>query len=162
MSSEIVKNGLTFALVGAGIGGMIGVIKSMIPSNSDQQQASEDSDFQKYEYLKMDSVVLEALGRFKSYKHLCPHEYKTILDNLNELIRIQVDINNGKISTAYAYQSTSIAEKIRVALARAKLKARNVSVTNFDADENLINNIANDYVYNISRDIDQYILSRKN
>ena len=48
-----------------------------------------------------------------------------------------------------------------MALVRAKTKARNVSVANFDSDETLINSIAGDYTYNISRDVDQYMLSRR-
>lgn len=165
MSSEIMKNGLTFAAIGGVIGGVVGIVKSLIPTSSstpDQKNAtSDDSDILKYEYLKLDSVVMEALGRFKSYKHLCPNEYKTILESLNDLIGLQISINSGKIEPSYSYRATSLAEKIRMALVRAKSKARNVSVTNFDSDETLINSIAGDYTYNISRDVDQFMLSRR-
>jgi hypothetical protein len=166
MSSELVKNGLTFAAIGGVIGGVIGVIKSIIPTSTattlpNQQSTDDDSDILRYDNLKLDSVVMEALGRFKSYKHLCPHEYRTILESLNDLIGLQISINSGKIEPSYSYRATSLAEKIRMALVRAKSKARNISVTNFDSDETLINSIAGDYTYNISRDVDQYMLSRR-
>lgn len=167
MSSELVKNGLTFAAIGGVIGGVIGVIKSIIPTSTQatttpiQQPTDDDSDILKYDNLKLDSVVMEALGRFKSYKKLCPHEYRTILESLNDLIGLQISINSGKIEPSYSYRATSLAEKIRMALVRAKSKARNVSVANFDSDETLINSIAGDYTYNISRDVDQYMLSRR-
>jgi hypothetical protein len=63
--SDFVSNGLTFSLIGAEIGGLIGIAnaarKSFIPdvmSNSD--------DFNAYPNIKLDSDALMALMRFKN------------------------------------------------------------------------------------------------
>jgi hypothetical protein len=63
--SDFVSNGLTFSLIGAEIGGLIGIDnaarKSFIPdvmSNSD--------DFNAYPNIKLDSDALMALMRFKN------------------------------------------------------------------------------------------------
>lgn len=164
MSSAFVQNGLTYALIGAGIGGTIGLIKAtkdkLMPSVPEASSASL-SDYKNYPNIALDPVVLEALGRFQTYKHLCSQEYETILQNLDRLIGTQVTINSGKIESSFAYRATSYSTNIKLALARAKTRVRNVSVPHWDVDEASILQIADDYLYNITQDVNQYTISNR-
>ena len=165
MSSEVLKNGLTYALIGAGVGGLIGLGKtlkdtmSVQSSSNSSPKENKDSDLLQYKFLKLDSIVVEALDRFKTYKNLCPHEYKTILDNLDRLIGIQVDINNGKIEPTFSYKATSCVTTIKLALSKCKTRVRNVSVQHWDTDEEMIRQISEDYIYNITQDVNQHTLN---
>lgn len=162
MSSVFVQNGLTYALVGAGIGGVIGLLKAtkdkFIPATP---PSTNSNDFQQYSSISLDPVVVEALSRFQTYKHLCSQEYEIILENLNGLIGMQVSINSGKIESYYAYRATSYATNIKMALGRAKTCVRNVSVPHWDVDEASIIQIADDYLYNITQDVNQHMLSSR-
>jgi hypothetical protein len=163
MSYAYIQNGLTYALIGAGIGGTIGLLKvtkdKFMPSAP--ETSASLSDYKNYPNISLDTVVLEALGRFQAYKHLCPQEYDTILQNLDRLIGTQVTINSGKIESSFAYRATSYATNIKLALSRAKTKVRNVSVPHWEVDEASILQIADDYLYNITQDVNQYTISNR-
>ena len=161
-SSTFMQNGLTYALVGAGIGGAIGLLKATKDKYMPSTQPSvNENDYQRYPNIPLDPVVMEALSRFKTYKDLCPQEYETILENLNGLIGMQVSINSGKIESHYAYRATTYATNIKLALGRAKTRVRNVSVPHWDVDEASILQIADDYLYNITQDVNQHMLSSR-
>lgn len=164
MTSSFLTNGLTYALVGASIGGALGLLKAtkdkympdVISSSS-----SGSSDYASRPNILLDPVVVEALSRFQTYKSLCPKDYEIILDNMNQLIGLQVSINQGKIESFYSYRATSYATNIKMALGRAKLLVRNVSVPHWDVDESSILSLADDYLYNITQDVNQYMLSHR-
>jgi hypothetical protein len=160
--SEYVSSGLTYTLIGAGIGGFIGIAntarKVYFPSKVQNADA-----FNAYSNIKLDSIAMEALDRLKSYKNLAPREYTSILENLNSLIGIQVAINEGNIQLNYSMRATGYVTKLQATLYAMKNKTRNVSVPSWDADEASIRQIADDYLYNISQDVNQYMLySRTN
>ena len=155
--SEYVSSGLTYTLIGAGIGGFFGIAnaarKVYFPSKLQNADA-----FNAYSNIKLDSIAMEALDRLKSYKNLAPREYTSILENLNSLIGIQVAINEGNIQLNYSMRATGYVTKLQAALHAMKNKTRNVSVPSWDADEASIRQIADDYLYNISQDVNQYML----
>lgn len=163
-SSTFMQNGLTYALVGGAIGGAIGLLKATKDRYMPQvftPPSATNADYHKYPNILLDPVVVEALSRFQTYKHLCPQEYETILENLNGLIGMQVAINSGKIESYYAYRATSYATNIKLALNRAKTRARNVSVPHWDVDEASILQLSDDYLYNITQDVNQHMLSSR-
>ena len=163
MSYDYVKGGLTFALVGAGIGGTIGLLNvaknKLMPDNASKTDHSHE--YAAYPNILLDSVVIEALSRFGTYKNMIVPEFNTILSNLNKLIGLQVEINKGNIKSQYPFQATTYVTQIQTALNVAKTKVRNVSVPHWDVDETSIRQIADDYLYNISQDVNQFMLSSR-
>lgn len=158
--ANYIKDGLTYGLIGAGIGSVIGLAKAY--QNNQPATAVENvASLQKYPNIMADSVAVEALSRFQTYQALMPMEYETILYNLNQLIGLQIAINNGKIEPYYPYRATQYTTNIQSALNASKAKVRNTSVPHFEVDSQSIQSIAEDYVYNISRDVDSYLLSRR-
>jgi hypothetical protein len=158
--TNYVKDGLTFGLIGAGIGSIIGLAKAY-KDNQPVTSTNNIISLNKYENIVLDSVAVEALSRFQTYQTLMPLEYETILYNLNKLIGIQVSINNGKIEPYFPYRATQYTTNIQTALNASKAKVRNTSVPHFEVDSQSILSIAEDYVYNISRDVDSHLLSRR-
>jgi hypothetical protein len=143
------------------VGGVIGLLKAtkdkyMPPTVINTQQTHE---FQRHPNVLLDTVVMEALSRFQTYKGIIPREYDTIVDNLDKLIGIQVSINEGKIESYYPFRATTYVTNIQTALNHAKSKIRNVAVPHWDVDETSIRQIADDYLYNITQDVNQNMLS---
>lgn len=155
--SDFVSNGLTFSLIGAGIGGLIGIAnaarKSYFPD-----VVPNSEDFNAYPNIKLDPVALEALLRFKTYRNLAPREFDTILENMNALIGIQIAINQNNIQLNYTLRATGYVTKIQSTLNIMKTKTRNVSVPSWDVDDASVRQIADDYLFNISQDVNQYML----
>jgi len=153
---------LTYALYGAGLGGMVGLMKmakdKFLPPSAPTRT---DSEFQQHPHIALDPVVVEALQRFRAYQRLCPREYDALVDNLNLLIGLQVTINGGHIESYYAYRATTYATNIKMALTRAKSRVRNVSVPHWDVDEASVLQIADDYLYNITQDVNQHMMSSR-
>ena len=155
--SEYVSSGLTYTLIGAGIGGLIGIANTARKIYLPMDTPPTD-DFNAYSNIMLDSVAIEALTRLKTYRNLAPLEFTTILENLNSLIGIQVAINQNNIQLNYSMRATGYVTKIQSTLNAIKNKTRNVSVPSWDADEASIRQIADDYLFNISQDVNQYML----
>lgn len=164
--SEYIQNGLMYALIGAGVGGTIGLLKvakdKLMPSPESSSANNSSQEYANYPNILLDPVTLEALSRFQtSYKHLIPREFQIIVENLNKLIGIQVSINSGKIESYYPFRATTYVTQIQTALNSSKYKIRNVSVPHWDSDDATIRQIADDYLYNISQDVNQHMLSTR-
>ena len=186
-SSSYLTYGLIGTLVGAGVGGGIGLLKVYFdnrPSstnntnnNNNNQQgmveggengngngnANTTSTFDpsKYEYIKMDPVAIEALSRFYLYYSIIGREFDTIANNLNKLIGLQVSINSGNIQPYFPYRATTYDTHIQNALAACKSKIRNISLPAWSEDESSIKKISSDYVYNINQDVSHHLLTRR-
>ena len=162
-SYEFLTGGFTYALIGAGIGGLWGVL-NVARSRWNASSPSSVSPVQEYAQhpnIALDPVVVEALSRFKTYKDIIPREFSTIVDNLDRLIGLQVSINQGKIESYYSFRATTYVTHIQTALNAAKSKVRNVSVPHWDVDESSIQQIADDYLYNITQEVNEYMLSNR-
>ena len=155
--SDFVSNGLTYTLIGAGIGGLIGIANTARKVYMPDVMPNSD-DFNAYPNIKFDSVALEALLRFKTYRNLAPREFDMILENINALIGIQIAINQNNIQLNYTLRATGYVTKIQSALNAMKTKTRNVSVPSWDVDDASVRQIADDYLFNISQDVNQYML----
>jgi hypothetical protein len=172
------QNSAVFAAVGAGIGLVVGLARSYVstsanvsthqisPSLSGEKSISSDStqgglDLNRYKYLAMDPVAVEAANRFMAYSSQGKIEYMSILNNLDKLISMQVTINSGKIEAHLPYRATQCVTSIERDLAQIRHRLRNVSAPHFDVDEASIKQIANDYLFNISKETDEYLLSRR-
>jgi hypothetical protein len=88
---------------------------------------------------------------------MAPKEYESLLDNLNSLIGLQVAINQNNIQIHFAFRSTNYVTKIQQALFAMKYKLRNTSVPSFDTDQALLRQMAEDYSFNITQSVNQYM-----
>jgi hypothetical protein len=187
MTQIYLQNGLWCALIGAGVGGLIGVVKSIKETQFDQTKPLDSTphaqsntnqghhintsvetknglnifDAKQFPNIALDPVTQEALSRFQTYQTHIPHEFRTIVKNLDHLIGIQVAINSGKIEPTYHYRAITFNTHILTALAAVKAKLRNISAPHLDVDIESVEGIARDYLYNIGKDVDQHLLSRQ-
>lgn len=168
--SEYLRSGLSYGLVGAALGGMVGVASvlfSTLTSASTQQNSSTASssastpDLSRYTNLSLDSVLMEALQRFRTYETLIPREFVTVVDNLNKLVGIQVAINQGQIESYYPFRATTYVTNVQTALNAAQQRVRNVSVPHWESDTATLRQVADDYLYNITQDVNQHMLERR-
>lgn len=158
MSTVIyLKESLLYAGVGMLIGGGIGVFKAYRKTHPPEPIHSDA----KYSGIMLDPVTTEAVNQFKIYQSLIPQEYDIIVDNLNKLIELQVAINSSKIEVRYPHQATTYVTNIQRALNASKSKVRNTSVPHWDTDEQTIRQIADDYLYNITQDVNNYLVSSR-
>ena len=167
------QQGLIYGGIGMLLGGGVGVLKVYITSGNKEQQVDKKNTFDnnnnnnnitskmygKYEFIVLDPSVVEVFNRFESYKSLIGEEYESILYNMNKLIGLQVKINEGKKELSYPHLATKYVTNIQMALNSSKLLVRNQSVPHWETDEQSVQQIANDYLYNISQDIDEYLLT---
>jgi hypothetical protein len=160
MSSTYIKEGLFYAGIGMLFGGGIGIFKAY-RKNSQSNDTSQESSLSKYKGIMLDSVTTEAINQFKIYESLIPEEYDVIVDNLNKLIELQITINSGKIEARYPYQATAYVTNIQKALNSSKSKIRNTSVPHWDTDEQTIRQIADDYLFNITQDVNEHLVSSR-
>lgn len=158
-----VTTGLSYALVGAGIGGVIGLLKAAkdkyMPSTTTQ---TNNPQLLKYTSLVQDSVALDSMLSLQSYSGPIRSEFDTIAKNLDKLIALQIRINQGQVEAVFPYRATTYATTIGSALNACKAKLRNVSTPNWETDEASIRSIADDYVYNISQETSQHTLENRN
>jgi hypothetical protein len=159
------KNGLLCAVIGAGIGGIIGIAKSIketkIDPNKPPQETTSVSSFEtQYPNLALDPASLEAVNRLKTYQAHIANEIRIVVQNLDQLIYLQILVNSGRIEPHLSYRAITYSTNISTALAVAKTKLRNVSAPHLETDIEMIENISQTYVYNIGKEVDQHLLSR--
>ena len=161
MSATYIKEGFFYAGIGMLIGGGVGIFKAYRKNHQQPVNISSNSTLTKYQSILLDPNTTEVINHFKIYESLIPEEYDTIVHNLNKLIELQVTINGGRIEARYPYQATTYVSNIQKALNTSKSKVRNTSVPHWDTDEQTIRQIADDYLFNITQDVNEYLVTSR-
>lgn len=161
---SMINNGVTYSLIGAGVGGLIGIAKTYFNNtNSDQKSQTNVPPYLKnYKNILLDPLVVEIVNRFQMYQNVIPVEFDTIASNLDKLIGLQVSINNKKIEPYFPYRATGYVTNIKQAVNEARNKMKNISVPNWDEDQQTLLSIAEDYLYNNNQEVNAYMISKRN
>jgi hypothetical protein len=161
MTTSYLSEGLYYAGIGMVVGGCWGVLKAYknIHWNRKSNENDRNQIFYQYKYVLMDNEVVEAFHKFKMYQHIIPNEFESILQNFDKLIELQVRINDQNVEARYPYQATTYVTRIHSILNKCKSKVQNISVPHWDTDEGLLKQIADDYLYNITQDVNQYLIT---
>ena len=163
MTTVYLKEGLFYATIGGVLGGVIGMFTAYSKTHASSNQLNGTSlKNEKYPHINLDPHILEILNYFKTYEKLIPKEYDTILENLNKLVELQVLINSGKIEARFPYRATTYVTNIQTALNNSKNKIRNTSVPHWETDEQNILQIADDYLFNITQDVNEHLMMSRN
>ena len=161
---SMISNGVTYSLIGAGLGGLIGIVKTYINNKSTDPASLNNIPLylKKYKNILLDPLVVEITNRFQMYQNVIPVEFDTITSNLDKLIGLQVSINNNIIEPYFPYRATGYVTNIKQAVIEAKNKMKNISVPNWDEDQQTLLSIAEDYLYNNNQEVNAYMISKRN
>jgi gas vesicle protein len=157
--SDMLYSGISYAIIGAGVGGVIGAAKTYFPS--DKVSEENKQKLSKYPNILLDYVAIGIVNKLQIYEKQIQKEYDIILSNLDKLIGLQVEINKGQIKVYFPYRATTYVTEIQTALQSARGKLRNISVPHWEEDEKTIQSIAEDYLYNINQDVDSFLLTQR-
>ena len=154
------KEGLSYGIYGLLIGGGIGIVQAYRKTRPSSNVLNPPAD-PRYQYILQDPEAAEMINQFKTYQSIIPEEYETIIENLNKLIELHIKMLNQDIEIRYLYRATTCVANIRKALNLAKNKVRHVSVPHWETDEQNMMTIAEDYLFNINQDINNYMVSSR-